>query len=146
MNKSMRPVRLVSMIALLLVMGFLILQALGYGIGFFFDPTSGVGEFASPPSDPVDELTVALVGLVGVGMLGTAVLLAVSALLVIKGNPAGTYIAMVVGGVYVLAGVSVLRVGWAWDAYFYAGGGMILFLLALVQRWLAPTPPREAEA
>ena len=35
--------------ALVLLMGFLILQALGYGIGFFLDPVSGLGEFVSPP-------------------------------------------------------------------------------------------------
>ncbi len=136
MSTPLRPVRLVSTAALLLVMAFLILQALGYGIGFFVDPASGVGEFASPPPDPVDELTVALVGQVGVGMLGTAMLLALAGFLVVRRNPAGPCITMVVGAVYVLAGISAWRSEWAWDAYFYGGGGAVLFVLSLLVWWL----------
>lgn len=34
---------------LMLLMGVLILQALGHDIGFFLDPASGMGEFSSPP-------------------------------------------------------------------------------------------------
>lgn len=123
-------------IALLLVVGFVVLQALGYGVGFFFDPAGGVGEFASPPGDPEDELTIALVGLVGVGMLGTVLMLGLAVSLIMKSDPAGPYIAMTVGAVYVLAGVSAWRAGWTWDASFYAGAGTVLVLLAVAVRWL----------
>ncbi|NNF27035.1 MAG: hypothetical protein HKN73_07445 [Gemmatimonadetes bacterium] len=123
-------------IALLFVIGILILQSLGYGVGFFFDPAGGVGEFASPPVDPEDELTIALVGLVGVGMLGTVAMLALAVTLIVKANPAGTYIAMTIGAVYVLTGASAWRAGWTWDASFYACAGALLMVLAIAHRWL----------
>ena len=122
-------------ITLLVVIGILILQSLGYGVGFFLDPAGGVGEFASPPVDPEDELTIALVGLIGVGMLGTVAMLALAVTLIMKTNPAGTYIAMTIGAVYGLAGASAWRAGWIWDASFYAGAGALL-TLAIAQRWL----------
>lgn len=128
--------RAVTRTALFLLIGLLILQALGYGIGFFFDPASGAGEFASPPPEVADELTIALVGLVGAGMLGAALFLGLAAVLVWRTEPAGTWIAMTIGFVYVLSGASAYRAGWGWDAYFYAGTGALLFVLSLADRWL----------
>ena len=136
MVESPKRARIAVTTTMLLLMAFLILQALGYGIGFFIDPTSGLGEFTSPPPAGSDDLTAALVGLVGVGMIGAAVLLALSAVLVLRGHPVGSSIAMVVGGIYLLAGVSVMRAGWTWDASFYLGGGGSLLLLSAVTGWL----------
>jgi hypothetical protein len=135
--KAPRPVRLAVTTALLLLTGLLILQALGYGLGFFFDPASGLGEFASPPPTEGDELTVALVGLVGAGMLGAAGVLALGVVLVLRGDPAGSYLIMAVGGVYVLAGLSVMRASWTWDAYFYIVGGGLVGSLAAAWRSLS---------
>ncbi|NNF15045.1 MAG: hypothetical protein HKN72_17600 [Gemmatimonadetes bacterium] len=135
MADPMRRIRFVVTGALLLVMGLLILQALGYGIGFFLDPASGVGEFASPPPEIVDELTIALVGLVGVGMIGAAAMLGLAAMLIVRANSAGTYVTMTLGGIYVLTGFSAWRAGWAWDASFYVCGGALLFLLSLAVAW-----------
>lgn len=124
-------IRRLSTGALLLLIGVLILQALGYGIGFFLDPESGVGEFASPPPTTLDDLTIALVGLVGVAMIGTAVMLTTAALLIARGRRAGPVVSFVVGAVYVLAGVSAFRADWAWDGGFYATAGALLSLLSL---------------
>lgn len=135
MTESKKQIRGVVAAALLLLMAALVLQALGYGIGFFFVPESGLGEFASPPRGG-DELTVALIGLIGAGMLGAAGLLIWSAVLVFKNDPTGPFIAMAVGVVYMLAGVSVLRSGWTWDAAFYAGSGALLVLLSGAVRGL----------
>lgn len=135
MTDPMRRIRFAVTGALLLVLGLLVLQALGYGIGFFLDPASGVGEFASPPPDVVDELTVALVGLVGVGMLGTAAMLGLAAVLIVRGNSAGTYIMATIGGIYILAGFSAWRAGWAWDASFYVCSGALLLLLSVAVSW-----------
>lgn len=151
MTDPMRRIRVVVTGALLLVLGVLILQALGYGIGFFLDPASGVGEFASPPPEIVDALTVALVGLVGVGMIGAAAMLGLAAMLIIRANPAGTYVAMTVGGVYILTGVSAWRAGWAWDASFYVCSGVLLLLLSLAVGWfraarIEPTQGVDHEA
>ena len=84
--------------SLLLLIGLLVLQALGYGLGFFFDPSSGLGEFASRPPPGEDDLTVALISLVGVGMLEAATLLTWSAVLLFKREATGLHLAMVVGG------------------------------------------------
>ena len=146
MAESLKPMRGVVTAALLLLTVVLILQALGYGIGFFFDPKSGVGEFASPPPAGDNELTVALIGLIGVGMLASAATLTLSAALVIKRRTAGPFLAMAVGFAYVLAGGSVLRVGWVWDASFYAGSGALLILLAVALRGLRTPAQRGEEA
>ncbi|NNF28059.1 MAG: hypothetical protein HKN73_12610 [Gemmatimonadetes bacterium] len=116
--------------ALLLVIAILILQAVGYGVGFFLDPVSGLAEFASPPPEGTDALTVALVGMTGVGMIGAAALLVLAAALTLGGRPAGGYLAITVGGVYILAGLSAFRAGWSGDAYFYVGAGLLLLVLA----------------
>lgn len=130
MTESPRTLRLVVTGALLLLIAMLVLQALGYGIGFFVDPASGLVEFASPPPPEDDDLTIALIGLIGVGMLAAATILVCSAVLVLKSNPIGPLIAMALGSVYMLAGVSVFRAGWTWDASFYAGSGGLLLLLS----------------
>ena len=126
---------------LLLLIGVLVLQALGYGIGFFFDPAGGLGEFASPPPPGEDELTVALIGLVGAGMLGAAAVLAVAFVLILRGKPAGSHLAMAVGCVYLLAGLSAFRASWTWDAYFYLASGGLLSSLSIVWRWLSSRAP-----
>ncbi len=125
-----RTIRIVVTTALLLLMGLLVLQALAYGLGFAIDPERNVGEFGSPPPDPADHLTVELVGLVGVGMIGAAVGLVLSAVFVLLRNPAGAAIAMLIGGLYVLSGLCAWRAGWGWDAYFYSITGVLLILLS----------------
>lgn len=122
--------------ALILLIGLLVLQALGYGIGFVVDPESGVREFGYETPTVVDDLTVSLVGLVGVGMLGTAALLTLSAILVLRRNSAGTYVAMILGGAYVAAGLCALRAEWWWDAGFYGGTGAALMVLSAAVAWL----------
>ncbi|NNM34858.1 MAG: hypothetical protein HKO53_17405 [Gemmatimonadetes bacterium] len=135
MVDSVSRARSLLRVALLLVIAILILQALGYGIGFFLDPASGLGEFATPPPEGTDALTVALVGMTGVGMIGAAALLALAAGLVLGGRRAGGYVAITVGGVYILAGMSAFRAGWSGDAYFYAGAGLLLLVLAGAALW-----------
>lgn len=141
MAEPAKVLRVVLTTMLLVLIAVLVLQALGYGLGFFFDPASGLGEFASPPPPGEDALTVALIGLVGVGMLGAAALLATSGVMVLRRRAAGSYAAMFVGAVYVLAGVSVLRADWAWDAYFYLGSGIGLVVLAAMVRWAQASQP-----
>ena len=123
---------------LILLIGLLVLQALGYGVGFVIDPESGVKEFGYEKPTVVEDLTVALVGLVGVGMLGVAALLTLSAGLVWRGNPAGVYVAMAIGGSYVLAGLCAYRAEWWWDANFYNATGAMLIVLSAAVRWLQP--------
>ncbi len=130
MVRARKGRRVAVTLPLLLLMGVLVAQALGYGIGFFFDPTSGLGEFASPPPAEDSPLTVALIGLVGVGMLAAAAALSLAAILIFRRHPGGLHVAMFIGCVYVLAGVSVLRAGWTGDAGFYLGSGGLLVLLA----------------
>lgn len=122
--------------ALTLLIGLLVMQALGYGIGFVVDPASGVREFGYEKRTVVDDLMVTLVGLVGVGMLGIAALLTLSAILVWRGNPAGAYVAMVLGGTYVAVGLCALRAEWWWDAGFYGGTGASLIVLSAAEGWL----------
>ena len=121
----------VARVACLLLSGVLILQGLAYGVGFFLDPVSGLGEFASPPRAGNDDLAIALIGLVGVAMIGAAALLTWAAILLFKDDPFAPWMTMLVGAVYVLAGLSSYRVGWMWDASFYAGSGALLFMLSV---------------
>lgn len=141
MTEQRGPRRIAST-ALLVVIGVLVLQALGYGIGFYLDPASGVDEFASPPPAIPDELTIALVGIVGAAMIGTAVMLTTAAVLVVRGNAAGALVSFVVGAVYVLTGVSSYRSDWAWDAGFYSATGLLLMLLSAVVRRQMPRTDR----
>lgn len=148
MARHSNIIRRILTLALTLLIGLLILQALGYGIGFVIDPESGAGEFGYEKPPVVDDLTVALVRLVGVGMLGNAALLILSAILVWRGNPAGTYVAMILGGIYVAVGLSALRAEWWWDAGFYGGTGALLIVLSAAVRWLsrqvAPRPSAKS--
>jgi hypothetical protein len=134
MRSHSTAVRRIVTTALLILLGLLVLQALAYGIGFAIDPAGGVGEFGQEPPPIVDDLTVGLVGLIGVGMLGMSALLTLSAVLIWRGIPTGATIAMVVGGVYLLAGMSALRAGWMWDAYFYGITGPLLIALSTAVR------------
>jgi hypothetical protein len=136
MARHSNIIRRILTAALTLLIGLLVLQALGYGIGFVIDPESGVAEFGYEKPTVVDDLTVTLVGLVGVGMLGIAALLILSAILVWRGNPAGTYVAVILGGIYVAAGLCALRAEWWWDAGFYGGTGASLIVLSAVVGWL----------
>ena len=77
-----------------------------------------------------------LVGMVGVGMLGIAALLILSAILVLCSNPVGTYVTMIVGGIYVLEGMCAFRAEWWWDANFYSLTGASLIVLSAGVRWL----------
>jgi len=135
MARDSKTLRTVLTTTLILLIGLLVLQALAYGVGFALDPESGVQEFGYEKPTAVGDLTVALVGLIGVGMLGTAALLSLAAVLVWRANPVGGSIAMVIGGVYVLAGLCALRAEWWWDAYFYSIAGTALIVLAASVRW-----------
>ena len=107
--KSLR----VGLTAVLTVLiGLLVLQALAYGLTFAIDPAGGVKEFGYEAPTVVEDLTVALVGLVGVGMVGAAALLVFSAILIWRKNPAGAYLAIIVGAVYVLSGFCSFRAEW----------------------------------
>ena len=121
---------------LMLLIGLLVLQSLGYGVGFAIDPEGGVGEFGYEVPPAVDDLTVTLVGLVGVGMLGITALLILSAVLVWRANPAGAHVAMITGGIYVLAGMNAFRAALWWDANFYGITGVSLIVLSAVVRGL----------
>lgn len=121
---------------LMLLIGLLVLQALAYGVSFALDPASGVKEFGYEEPTVVDDLTVALVGLVGVGMVGVAALLFLSAVLVWRANPAGAWAATIVGGLYVLAGLCAYRAEWWWDVYFYSVTGAMLIVLSAAVSWL----------
>ena len=131
-----KTVRLILTTVLILLIGLLVLQAIGYGVGFAIDPESGVKEFGYEEPTVVEDLTVALVGLVGVGMLGIAALLILSAILVWRANPAGAYVAMMIGGIYVLSGLCAFRAEWWWDASFYTFTGALLIVLSAAVRWL----------
>jgi len=143
MARRSNIIRRILTAALIVLIGLLVLQALGYGIGFVIDPESGVGEFGYEKPTVVDNLTVTLVGLVGVGMLGVAALLILSAILVWRGNPAGAYVAMIIGGVYIGAGLCALRAEWWWDAWFYGGTGASLTVLSVAVAWLHASPGGE---
>ena len=116
MTPRSQTIRTTVTTVLVLLIGLLVLQSLGYGVGFAINPAGGVGEFAYDVPSTVDDLTVTLVGLVGVGMLGVAALLILSAILVWRANPAGAYVATITGGVYVLAGLNAARADLWWDA------------------------------
>lgn len=133
---TQRTLRKILTALLLVLIGLLVLQALGYGIGFALDPASGVREFGYEKPNVVDDLTVTLVGLIGVGMLGTAALLTLAAILVWRRRPAGASIAMIIGGVYLLAGIRAYCAEWWWDAYFYFATGALLIVVSAVVRWL----------
>ncbi len=143
MARRSNIIRRILTAALIVLIGLLVLQALGYGIGFVIDPEGGVREFGYEKPTVVDNLTVTLVGLVGVGMLGVAALLILSAILVWRGNPAGAYVAMIIGGVYIGASLCALRAEWWWDAGFYGGTGASLIVLSAAVRWLHASPRGE---
>ncbi len=138
MPPAVKIVRFVVTAVFSLLAGVLVLQALAYGVGFALNPESGVGEFGYQTPTVVEPLTVMLVGLVGVGMLANAALLVVSVVLVWRANPAGAYVAMIVGGAYVLYGAVAYRAEWWWDANFYGFTGAALFVLAVAVRLLRP--------
>ena len=122
-------IRLIVTALLTFLIGFLVLQAVAYGIGFAVSPQGGVNEFGYAAPTVVDDLTVALVGLVGVGMVGVAALLVLAAILVWRANPAGAWVAIIVGGLYVLSGLQAVRAEWWWDAWFYSITGVLLLVL-----------------
>ena len=125
---------------LTLVIAVLVLQALAYGLSFAIDPAVGVDAFGYEAPAVVDDLTVALVGMAGVGMIGTAALLVLSAILVWRVNPAGAYLAAIVGAVYLGLGRCSYRAEWWWDANFYGLAGTTLLVLAVAVRWLQAGP------
>ena len=127
---------MLAMTALTLLIGLLILQALAYGLGFLLDPASNAGEFGYEVAEPVDALTVALVRVVGISMIGAAALLALSVILVWRGVPAGTYIASVIGAIYIAVSLLAADAGSWWDAGFYGITGVALVALSSVVRWL----------
>ena len=57
-----KTVRLILTAVFIALIGLLVLQALGYGVGFAVDPESGVKEFGYEEPTVVESLTVALVG------------------------------------------------------------------------------------
>lgn len=127
---------------LTIFMGVLVVQALAYGVSFALDPAGGVDEFGYEVPPPEDALTVGLVSLVGVAMIGAAVLLVLAAGLIWRGVPTGAQVAMIVGGLYVLSGIQAYRAQWWWDAYFYGATGAALVLLPAA--WLALRGRAEA--
>ena len=90
----------------------------------------------------VDELTVALVGLVGVGMLGAAAVLALAAILIWRARPSGAYLAMITGGVYLLIAMRAHAAEWWWDARFYGAAGALLIVLSAAVRRLQASRER----
>ena len=138
MTPRSKTIRTTVTTVLFLLIGLLVLQSLGYGVGFAIDPAGGVGEFGYDVPLTVDDLTVTLVGLVGVGMLGVAALLILSAILVWRANPAGAYVATITGGVYVLAGLNAARADLWWDANFYGITGASLIVLSSAVYWIQP--------
>jgi len=121
-------------VVLTLLIGLMVLQALAYGISFALNPEGGVGEFATKPTVG-DELTVALVGLVGVGMIGFAALMILSTILIWRGNPAGAWVVMILGGVYIAVSLCSHRAGWSWDANYYGMFGTALIVLSAAVGW-----------
>lgn len=128
-----RAARIILTTVLTLLIGLLVLQALAYGIGFAFDPEGNAGEFGYEAPDPVDELTVELVRLVGISMIGGAALLAFSAILIWRAAPSGAYLAMIIGAIYVVVAFRAVN---AWDAGFYGITGVALIVLSGAARWL----------
>lgn len=139
-----RAVRLILTTVLTLLIGLLVLQALAYGIGFAVDPEGNAGAFGYEAPDPVDELTVELVRLVGISMIGGAVLLAFSAILIWRATPAGAYLAMIIGGIYVVVGLHAVNEQQWWDAGLYGITGVALIVLAGATRWLQARPGPSA--
>lgn len=131
-----RLIRKLLTAVLMLLIGLLVVQALGYGIGFAMDPESGVQELGGEEPSAVEDLTVALVGWVGVAMLGFAALLILSAILIWRADRAGAHVATILGGIYVLVGMRAFRAEWWWDAYFYSVTGALLVVLSLAVGWL----------
>ncbi len=131
-----RLIRKLLTAVLMLLIGLLVVQALGYGIGFAMDPESGVQELGGEEPSAVEDLTVALVGWVGVAMLGFAALLILSAILIWRADRAGAHVTTILGGIYVLVGMRAFRAEWWWDAYFYSVTGALLVVLSLAVGWL----------
>jgi hypothetical protein len=139
-----RAVRLILTAVLTLLIGLLVLQAAAYGIGFAVDPVGNAGEFGFEAPDPVDELTVELVRLVGISMIGGAVLLAFSAILIWRATPAGAYLAMIIGGIYVVVALHAVNAEQWWGAGLYGITGAALIVLAGTNRWLQARPAPSA--
>lgn len=135
-----RAVRTIVTTVLTLLIGLLVLQALAYGIGFASDPAGNAGEFGYEAPDPVDELTVELVRLVGISMIGNAALLAFSAILIWRASPSGAYLAMIIGAIYVVVAFGAVNAGQWWDAGFYGITGVALVVLSSAFRWLQARP------
>ncbi len=131
-----KTIRTLLTAVLTVLIGVLVLQALAYGVSFAIAPAGGVNEFGYDKPAVVDDLTVALVGMIGVGMLGSAAFLTLAAILVWRANPAGAYVAMILGVVYILEGLCAFRAEWWWDARFFCVAGTTLVLLSAVVRWL----------
>ena len=115
---------------LTVLIGLLVLQALAYGIGFVLDPAGNAGEFGLEVSEPVDELTAELVRLVGLAMIGSAVLLILAAVLIWRADPVGSFLAMIIGAFYVVVALQAGMAGSWWDAGFYGITGVALIVLA----------------
>ena len=142
----LRTVRIIMTTVLTLLIGLLVLQALAYGVGFALDPEANVGEFGYEAPDPLDQLTVELVRLVGISMLGSAALLGFSAILIGRAIPAGVYLAMIIGAIYVIIAFGAVDAEQWWDAGFYGITGVALVALSAAARWLQTRPgPAETE-
>ena len=78
--------------------------------------------------------------MVGIAMIGGAVLLVLAGILIWRAIPAGAYIALVIGGIYLAIALGAASAGQWWDAGFYGVTGAALIVLAAAVRWLQGRP------
>ena len=115
---------------LIAILILIALNALAYGVGFVTDPEAGLEEFGYDTSVTIDDAARILVGLVGIGLTGFAAFSVLAAWMVIRGNRAGLFVTIVLGGTYIPIGIYAIFKQLWFDGFFYGGVGIAITLLA----------------
>lgn len=119
--------------AMVILLGFLVLHASAYGVGFLADSDGGLSEFGYETADTVgddaDAAARILIRLVGIAMLGMAAFTVLAAWNIIRSDRAGLGVASVLGVGRLLVGVAVAFDERLWfDAVFFSATGLLVII------------------
>ncbi len=120
--------------SLVAVLALLALNALAYGAFYLADPAGGLREFGLDAAAGMGPGALHLVSMVGIGLLGFAGFAVLAIVRLLRGDRSGVGVALVLGAVYLALGGYFAFSRNAVDALIYGGFGVLVTVLAGVQR------------